>query len=191
MQRQPAPAPARTSDQVQGQARAQPDLFTLDEQAKRIMERIRETGVVTPRLIHAETNPPGGAFLTYNHRPQEEILALPWRLGRGESVAEGWHGTVHVIKVEDRVGVPVGCMGGLVGDLFLCGDPHLIRDVEYSVSTGQRPLTRTAPACRAPSPGLLPFNLQSGTSGVSPLPPRLLTTKAINGFGLTTSALSV
>src|SRR5262249_18278025 len=47
----------------------------------------------------------------------------------------------------------------------------------------QRPRTRIAPACRAPSPGSDLFNPHPGTSGASPLPPRLLTTKSINGFG--------
>src|SRR5262249_31760891 len=44
-------------------------------------------------------------------------------------------------------------------------------------------LAPLAPACRAPSPGSPLFNLHPGTSRVSPLPPRLLTLEAINGFG--------
>jgi hypothetical protein len=115
----PAPRPPRTPEEL--------------------VERLRETGFTPPRLIHAESIPPGGAFLTYNDRPEEEILSLPWRFGHNESLAGGWHGTVHVIKVEDRVGVPTGCVGGIVGDLFLCGDPRLIREIEYRIEHGHGP----------------------------------------------------
>src|SRR5262245_66441284 len=50
---------------------------------------------------------------------------------------------------------------------------------------------RTAPACPAPSPSSTLFNLHPETSGVFPLPPRLLTWKAINGFGLPDNRLRV
>jgi hypothetical protein len=106
--------------------------------AEEVGERIRETGFATPRLIHAETTPPGGAFLTYTERPREEILSLPWELGRKELAAD-WDRTVHVSKVGDRVPVPMGCVGAIVGDLFLCGDLRMSRGIQYRVLTGHGP----------------------------------------------------